>query len=243
MSTPAEKFARTELAMGAEALEKLRQARVAVVGLGAVGSFALEALVRSGVGEIVIADFDLVRETNFNRQLYAVDSNLGKPKVTAAAERIKDINPACTVHALEIFIDRETVKQVLALKPHVVVDAIDSMNPKIELLTACVKAGIPAVASMGAGNKFDPTQVKIGELGETVHCPLARNIRSRLKKMGITSGVRCVYSTEIPVKKYGKEEEDYYRRGRLRRPIGSTSYLPGIFGLAAAAEVIHLLTR
>ena len=242
------RFIRTELLLGKAALARLQHAQVTVVGLGAVGSYAVEGLVRSGVGRLRLVDFDMVRASNINRQLYALESTLGRLKTDLARERILDINPACEVDVRNVFIDEQTAAAVLEPRPDVLVDAIDSLNPKVFLLGAAIQAGVPVVSSMGAAKRLDPLAIRVGDLADTRGCSLARLVRKRLRsKYGIRRGVHCVYSIE-PVHKTGPAdapvlppEKELLRRGRPRQPIGSFSCLTGIFGLVAAREAIMRL--
>lgn len=237
------RFARTELLLGRAALERLAAARVAVVGLGAVGSYALEGLARTGIGHLRVVDFDVVRPSNINRQLYALESTLGRPKVELARERILDINPACDVEAVSLFAERNSHARILAPPLDVVIDAIDSVGPKVGLIAAAVKAGIPIVSSMGAARRMDPLAVRVGDISETDVCPLARFMRRRLKRQGVASGVRCVYSVEPVSDAIAEPEpgEDAMDRGRKRKPLGSYACLTGVFGLVAAREALSLV--
>jgi tRNA A37 threonylcarbamoyladenosine dehydratase len=237
------RFERTELLLGRAAFEKLLAARVTVCGLGAVGSYAVEALARAGIGRITLIDFDKIKPSNFNRQLYALESTVGKFKADVAQMRIRDINPACVVEVKKVFIEGATVDGLLADAPHAVIDAIDSLSPKVILISACVKKGLFLVSSLGAASRMDPSCVRAGDISETRNCPLGRMIRKKLHRLGIYKGVRCVYSLErasgnTHVCAPEKEEFD---RGRPRRPIGSISYMTGIFGLMAAGEVIRYI--
>ena len=255
---------RTELLLGREAVQRLSRSRVAVVGLGAVGSYAVEALARIGVGRLRIVDFDVVRASNINRQLYALDSTLGRRKVDVARERILDINPECDVEALALFADARAAEKILAGPPDVVIDAIDSLGPKIELIAAAVGSGVRLISSMGAATRTDPTAIRAGDLSETRVCPLARFVRRWLKRKGITRGVRCIYSIEPCGENYRRAlglaeddteekakaqfrghpppgEADVQSRGRKRRPLGSVSYVTGMFGLMAAREAVEMI--
>lgn len=247
--------------LGTAAVRRLMRARVVVVGLGAVGSYAVEALARSAVGHLRLVDCDVIRESNVNRQLYALSSTLGRPKAEVARERVLDINPDCDVEALQTFADARTAPCFLADRPDVVIDAIDSLGPKIELIATVVRAGLYLVSSMGAATRTDPWAVRVGDLSETRACPLARFVRKWLRKKGIVSGVRCVYSVEPSDLKapggkaegMGKEDPldtetpetaEFHTRGRARAPLGSVSYLTGIFGLVAAREAVaHILDQ
>lgn len=241
MKKPADRFHRTELLLGADAVRRLRNAHVAVAGLGAVGSFAVEALARSGVGRLRIVDFDVIRDSNVNRQLLATTSSLGRPKVEAARARVMDINPDCRVEALPLFVDEQSLPAILDGPPDVLIDAIDSVGPKAKLLAAAVAAGVPLVISgMGAANRTDPLAVRVADISKTTMCPLAKFVRLKLRKAGVTKGIRCVYSVE-PSKDAILEEDtegDYLRRGRKRRTLGSFACVPGVIGLVAAREAI-----
>ncbi len=242
------RFSRIQSLFGNQALERLQRARVVVVGLGAVGSYAVEGLARAGVGSLRVVDFDEVRESNINRQLYALESTLGDAKTDVARERILDINPACKVEAVSCFVDQETAGQVLTPTPDILIDAIDSLNPKIELLAAGVRFGVRDVLSaMGAASRTDPSQIRVDDIKDTRSCPLARLVRKRLKRHGIERGVRCVYSLEpassnaIEPLPTDTEEADALARGRPRRVLGSFSCLTGIFGLTLAREAVMAL--
>jgi tRNA A37 threonylcarbamoyladenosine dehydratase len=218
-----------------------------VVGLGAVGSYATEALARSGIGRLRLVDCDEIRPSNFNRQLYALDSTLGRPKTEVAAERVRDINPDCHIESLPLFAHADTLDTVLAGPPDLVIDAIDSVNPKVTLLAACQQRSIPIISSMGAALRRDPTKIRIGSLDHTHGCPLARQIRKRLKRQGISLQIPCIYSVEpvhnLPTKAIGTEDptNETFIRGRPRRPLGSLPTLTGIFGLTAANTAIEIL--
>lgn len=235
-----DRFTRVEQLLGKKALKRMSEAKIAVFGLGAVGSFAVESLARTGLGSFVLVDFDIVRESNFNRQIYALESSLGKPKVDIARDRIQGINPDCRVEVHREFAAEDNYERLLTPKPDLVVDAIDSVNPKTQLIAYCVAHGIPVVSSMGAGDKTDPSLIRTGDLAESSVCPLARRIRKRLRKYGVTTGLRCVYSTEIPRKtRPAVREEEFHPRGRQRQPVGTISYMTGIFGLMVASETIR----
>lgn len=244
-----ERFVRTRLLLGDAACDRLAHARVAVVGLGAVGSYACEALARCGVGRLRLVDFDTVRPSNINRQLYALGSTIGQRKVDLAAARVRDINPACAVELLPLFVEPGKLDAVLGDRPDAVIDAIDSLGPKIGLLEAAAKADLFTVSSMGAATRLDFSQVRVGDISDTDVCPLARRIRKNLKKRGVLSGIRCVFSTELvppAALDLGLEaavaDPEPHQRGRPRKPLGSVSFLTGIFGLIAAGEVVRHLS-
>lgn len=242
-----ERFTRIRHLIGQNALDRLHQSHVTVVGLGAVGGYAVEALARSGVGHLRLVDFDRIQPTNFNRQIFALESNLNRLKTDVAAERVRQINPACDVEPLELFVHNDTLDQVLAGPPDMVIDAIDGLNPKVQLLAAVQTRGINVVSSMGAALRTNPAHIKTGPLSQTVNCPLARLIRKRLRRLKIDLNIPCVYSTELvaelPDQAIGQEQdtEDIMKRGRIRRPLGSLPTITGMFGLCVANEVINRL--
>jgi len=237
-------FARTEQLLGPDACARLGAAQVAVFGLGGVGSFAVEALARAGVGGLRLVDYDCSNATNLNRQLFALHSTLDLPKVEVAAARILDINPDCRVDPRRAFIDAGTVDALLEPEPDLAIDAIDSLSSKVLLLAACVRRGIPVLSSMGAGGRVDGTQVLAGDLAETRICPLARMVRQRLGRLGIRTGIRCVYSEEPARNTLPHDPADageHFGAGRRRTPIGTLSYMPALFGLRIAQEAIAAL--
>jgi len=237
-------FARTEQLLGVEGMARLAGARVTVFGLGGVGSFVVEALARAGVGHLRLVDYGCTDATNINRQLFAVHSSLGRPKVELGRARVLDINPDCRVEALQAFLNPETVAGLLEPEADVVVDAIDSLSSKVLLLEACVGRGLKVVSSMGAGGRVDGGQVLCGDLDETRICPLARVVRQRLHRLGVRSGIRCVYSVEPARNILPHDPQDvgeHQGTGRPRTPIGTISYLPALFGLRVAQEVVTLL--
>lgn len=242
-----ERFARTVQLVGVERFGGLSRARVAVFGLGAVGSYAVEALARAGIGWLRLVDFDVVNVSNVNRQLYALTSTVGRGKAELAAERVRDINPSCTVDIRHAFIDGNSLPKLLEGPLDVVVDAIDSVSSKVHLIRHSVAAGYHTVASMGAAGRLDAGAVTVGDLSDSHTCPLARIIRKRLHRHGIRNGVRCVYSTERASNKLPPVLLDTelapQSRGRPRAAIGSISYVTGVFGLRIAGEVIAYLLR
>ena len=237
-------FARTEQLVGSEGCARLKAANVAVYGLGGVGSFAVEALARAGVGHLRVVDHDVVNPSNLNRQLFGLRSTIGRPKAEVAAERIRDINPDCLVDARRAFINGDSVAELLAPPVDVVVDAIDSVNAKVALLQAAFEQGIPLVSSMGAGGRQDGSRILVGDLSETDVCPLAAVIRKRLRRRGIATGIHCVYSTEPCRNDLPPDPVDvdiHVGPGRKRTPLGTLSYMPALFGLRVAEEVIRML--
>lgn len=219
------RFQREVLLVGQEGYERIKGSHVAVFGIGGVGSFCAEAVARAGVGEITLVDSDTVQESNVNRQLVALDSTLGRPKVDVMAERILDINPDARVHPVRAWLGADNADEMLAGGFDYVADAIDSVESKLILIATCVRKGIPVASSMGAGNKTDATGFRITDISKTKTCPLARVIRTGLRKVGITGGVTAIYSDDEP---------------SLRRsgPPGSISFVPPVAGLLLAQAVI-----
>lgn len=225
------RFLRTQWLIGQEGLHKLQAATVAVCGLGGVGGAAVEALARSGIGKLVIIDHDRVDPTNINRQLIAFTSTIGQPKVEVAAARLRDINPECEVIALQMFYNKDCSQQLFDHQPDYVVDAIDSVAAKVDLITECVARNVPIISSMGAGNKLDPTKFMVADISETHTCPLAKVVRTNLRKLGITRGVKTVFSTEQP-RKIERGDTD-------ERAPGSIAFVPPVAGYIIASVVIR----
>lgn len=240
-------FSRTELLFGAEAMEKLAGARVAVFGLGGVGSYTLEALVRSGIGIVDIVDDDKICPSNLNRQLIATTSTIGQYKVDAACLRMKDINPEVVVHKYKTFYLPETACQFDFTRYDYIVDAIDTVAGKLELVLQAKKAGTPVISSMGAGNKADPTAFEVTDIYKTSVCPLARVMRRELKKKGINS-LKVVYSREPAltpivngaVNDCENKDPDESTGGHVkkRQIPGSNAFVPSAVGLIMAGEVV-----
>jgi tRNA threonylcarbamoyladenosine dehydratase len=241
---PAGRFCRTRLLIGEKALARLADSTVAVFGLGGVGSYTVEALARAGVGHIRLIDFDEIKYSNINRQLYALETTVGRKKVDVAAERIGQINPGCVVDKRHLFADASSMPDLLALPLDVVVDAIDSLSSKVALLTAAHGLCRPMVTCMGASTRLDPLSVRVGDISESKNCPLARMVRKKLHGRGIFKGIRCVYSVEQADTARVSEtaEPENFVRGRPRPSLGSISYMPAMFGLLAAHEVIRIIT-
>ncbi|WP_345766954.1 tRNA threonylcarbamoyladenosine dehydratase [Chryseobacterium endophyticum] len=233
---------RTELLIKEEGLEKLNKANVLVVGLGGVGSFAAEFLARAGVGKMTVVDGDTVDITNVNRQLPALHSTVGKHKVDVVAERLLDINPQLHLIKINEFLNPERMEEVLDADTFdFVLDCIDSVTPKLSLIIAAKRRRIKIVSSMGAGGKTDPSKVLVRDISKTEHCHLARQIRKRLRKVKIDKGIRCVFANDIQDEESLKMTDGTnYKRSFY----GTISYMPAIFGLYAAAEVInHLIEK
>ena len=234
-----DQFARTELLLGKPALEKLQQSRVAVFGIGGVGGTAVEALARSGVGQLDLIDNDKFSLTNLNRQLFATHQTLGQYKVDAAAARIAEINPACVVRCHKTFFLPENAAQFDFSLYDYVIDAIDTVSGKIALVMACKAAGVPIISAMGAGNKLDPTAFAVADIYQTSVCPLAHVIRKELRQRGIKS-LKVVYSKEPPLKVNAANVEPV--AGKTYVP-GSVAFVPPVVGLIMAGEVIKDLCR
>lgn len=228
-------FSRTELLLGAEGIEKLRKARIAVFGVGGVGGYAVEALARSGVGALDLIDDDTVSLTNINRQIIALHSTVGKPKVEVAAERVADINPACKVQTYRTFYTPETADDFDFTQYDYVIDAIDTVSGKIALAVQAQQAGTPLISSMGAGNKLDPTAFEVADIYATSVCPLARVMRRELRKRGIKK-LKVVYSREEAMTPLVGEEEPGTHQKRVTP--GSVAFVPSVAGLILAGEVI-----
>ena len=244
-----ERFLRTELLIGKENIELLKSSTVVVAGLGAVGSYAVEGLARAGIGHLRIIDIDVIKKSNINRQLYALSSTIGRAKTDVAIKRVLDINPGCKVEAMRSFVHFDTMVEVLKNPVSAVVDAIDSLNPKVELLASSYERRIPVVSSMGAALRTDITKIQSADIFDTHSCPLAKIVRKRLRNRGVGRGINCVYSTEKVGFEYAEpENETYdegpeYRRGRIRRTLGSLPTIPGIYGLMLANMVINEIIR
>ncbi len=224
-------FSRTELLIGKEGLEKLKSAKVAVFGVGGVGGYVVEALARSGVGELELIDKDVVSLSNLNRQIIALHSTVGRRKTEVAAERARDINPAIKVTCRNTFFLPENADEFDFSAYDYVVDAIDTVSGKLALIERAKAAGVPVLSSMGAGNKLDPTAFEVADISKTSVCPLARVMRRELKKRGI-GHLKVVYSKEEP-KNSGLTDEE------SGKPVaGSIAFVPSVVGLIIAAEVI-----
>ena len=232
---------RTELLVKEEGIEKLQSANILIVGLGGVGSFAAEFLVRSGIGNLTIVDGDTVDITNINRQLPALNSTIGKNKTDVVAERILDINPKIDLKKISEFLEPERMEEILTQeKFDYVLDCIDSLSPKLALIITCKRKKIKLVSAMGAGGKTDPSKVMVRDISKTNNCFLAKQIRKKLKKEQIHKGFRCVFSTEIQDENSLKMTDgSNYKKSFY----GTISYMPAIFGLYAAAEVIRFLLK
>ncbi|HHT05574.1 MAG TPA: tRNA threonylcarbamoyladenosine dehydratase [Hydrogenispora sp.] len=249
------RFGRMEKLIGADGVNTLRQARIAVVGVGGVGSFVVEALARAGVGWLVLVDHDQIELSNTNRQLPALTGNYGRPKVEVMAERVKAINPEIIVVPWQIFVGKENLPSVLHGDLTYIVDAIDTVTAKIALIQYALEREIPVISAMGAGNKLDPLALKVADISKTHTCPLAKAVRQGLRDRGITTGVKTVFSTE-PTVRFQAENKAASPANtgcgscpqqaagtcgcpRRRSTPGTISYMPSVMGLVVAAEVIR----
>lgn len=236
-----EQFSRTELLIGKSGMEKLKNSKVAIFGIGGVGGYVVEALVRSGLGAVDLIDSDTVAESNLNRQIIATRSTIGKYKVDAMKERIMDINPDCKVETYRCFYLPETKDEFDFLKYDYVVDAVDTVTAKIQLVMEAEEKGVPVISSMGAGNKMNPAMFEVADIYKTSVCPLAKVMRRELKKRGIKK-LKVVYSKEETLKPdmCGVSEEEL---GNKRSIPGSNAFVPSVAGLIIASEVIKDLVK
>lgn len=225
--------------LGAETMEKLQNAHIAVFGVGGVGGYVVEALARSGVGKFDLIDNDTVALSNINRQIIATHSSVGKYKVDVMKERILDINPDAEVTVHKCFFLPENSRDFEFKKYTYIVDAIDTVTAKLELIVRADEAGVPIISSMGTGNKLDPTRLEISDIYKTEMCPLARVMRTELKKRGIKK-LKVVYSKEQPIKraKNDKEQITSENTGRIKDVPGSVAFVPSVAGLIIAGQVI-----
>ena len=228
-------FSRMEILVGKEGADKLASARIAVFGLGGVGSYVVEALARCGVGSLTLVDHDTVSLTNINRQLFALRSTIGKSKVQVAKERIRDIDENILVHTYETFYNEDTAGMFDFHSYDYIVDAIDTVTAKLLLIQKAKECQTPILSSMGTGNKLDPSRFEITDISKTSVCPLAKVMRTELRKRGI-SKVKVLYSKERPIKVNETEE----KKGNTERPVpGSISFVPSVAGLLIAGEVVR----
>jgi len=235
-----EQFSRTEILLGAEAIEKLSNARVAVFGIGGVGGYTVEALARCGIGALDLIDSDTVSISNINRQILAIHSIVGRLKVDVAKDRVLDINPNCNVRTYPIFYLPDTAEQFDFSQYDYIVDCIDTVTGKLQLVERATAVGTPIICAMGTGNKLDPAAFMVSDISKTTMCPLARIIRKELKKRGINH-LKVVYSQEEALSPT-VDEEELKRTGKRQIP-GSVSFVPGTAGLILAGEVIKDLIK
>lgn len=229
-------FERTHILIGDAGIERLQQSHVFLAGMGGVGSFTAEALARMGVGQITIVDHDVVSASNINRQLVALNSTVGELKVDVMAKRIYDINPECKVNIITEFLSPTTIPDVITSEYDVIIDAIDSMSSKTQLMATAWRKNLPIFASMGAGGKLDPTLIRTGDIMDTSMCKLAKQLRGHLRRNGVGRGIQTVYSIESPQAALPPEAVAH---GRPRAVNGTMSYMPSIFGLTLAGMVTN----
>ena len=226
---------RTLMLVGEAGIGRLASACVGVIGVGGVGGYAAEMIVRAGVGYIIIMDSDTVSVTNKNRQLLALDSTVGRPKCEVLKARLLDINPELEVTVLQEYLEADMVETALGgYRVDFIVDAIDTLAPKLALIKYCVDHGIPHVSSMGAGAKYDATKVRLADISKSYNCPLAYIVRTRLRHMGIRRGFQVVFSEELPDRDAIVECEDRNKKSQ----VGTISYLPAVFGCVCAQAAI-----
>lgn len=229
-------FERTHILIGDEGIALLEKSHVFLAGMGGVGSYTAEALARMGIGEMTLVDHDVVSASNINRQMVALNSTIGQLKVEVMAKRINDINPACKVNIITDFLSPTTIPDVLTPEYDVVIDAIDSMSSKTQLMATAWRKKMPIFASMGAGGKLDPTLIRTGDIMDTSMCKLAKQLRGHLRRNGIGRGIKTVYSIESPLPALPPEAVAH---GRPRAVNGTMSYMPSIFGLTLAGMVTN----
>ncbi|WMT40051.1 tRNA threonylcarbamoyladenosine dehydratase [Paenibacillus sp. D2_2] len=237
-------FSRTELAIGAEGLDILKNSTVAVLGIGGVGSMAVEALARTGVGRIILIDKDVVDITNINRQIHALTTTIGQNKADLMCERVKLINPECETIALNMFYTEETYEELFKYDIDYVLDASDTIIYKIHLILECRKRGIPVLSSMGAANRMDPTKFQVADISKTHMDPLARVVRTKLRELGIKKGVKVVFSTEQPVKPRAEVTKKIVPDNapeirKAKQPPASNSFVPPVVGLIMVSVAVR----
>ncbi|MEK4107250.1 tRNA threonylcarbamoyladenosine dehydratase [Paenibacillus sp. FSL R10-2791] len=237
-------FSRTELAIGPEGLEIMKNSTVAVLGIGGVGGMAVEALARSGIGRLILIDKDSVDITNVNRQIHALTTTVGQKKAELMVDRVKLINPECEAIALNMFYTEETYVELFKLKPDYVIDASDTIIYKVHLIKECLSRGIPMISSMGAANKMDPTRFQVADISKTTYDPIARVIRQKLRKDGIKKGVKVVFSTEPPMKPRQDVTdkivpENAPDRRKAKQPPASNSFVPPVAGLIMVSVAVR----
>ncbi|WP_312314963.1 tRNA threonylcarbamoyladenosine dehydratase [Empedobacter brevis] len=231
---------RAELLFKQEGLENLKNSNVLIVGLGGVGSFAAEFIARAGVGKMTIVDGDTVDITNINRQLPALHSTVGQHKVDAVGDRLMDINPELQLTRINEFLSPERTHEIVTTDFDYVLDCIDSVTPKINLILAAKRKKVKVISNMGAGGKYQASKVQVRDISKTDVCPLAKNVRKRLKKEGINKGVKAVFSTEVPDESSVKLTDG---KNYKKSFYGTNSWMPGLFGLHAAETVIRYLLK
>lgn len=229
-------FSRTELLIRKEGLAKLQKAHVLIAGLGGVGGYAAEAICRSGVGSITIVDSDIISTSNRNRQLVALTSTVGQKKTGIMAQRLLDINPALNLRIHEIYLKDKKTEEVLSPGFDYVIDAIDTLSPKIFFIKHCVDRRLRLISSMGSGGRLDPSRIQVGDISDSKGCQFAQVVRKKLHVLGIRSGFKVVYSTEPVAKETVIVTDNFPNK---KSTVGTISYMPAMFGLMAASEVIR----
>lgn len=232
-----QRFSRTKMLIGEEGVQALAQARIVIFGLGGVGSFTAEALTRAGIGHLRLVDHDTVDVSNINRQLQALDSTVGSPKVEVLAQRFMEINPHLEVDPIRHFYSPSDGPALFAGDFHWVVDAVDTVTAKLDIIKRSLTQGISVISSMGAGNKLDATQLRVDDIAKTYNCPLARVIRKELGKGGISKGVPVVWSPELP-----RQALENLHTPR-RQPPGSISFVPATAGLLMASFIVNKILQ
>lgn len=240
-----DRLSRMRLMVGETGIETLKNAHVMIVGCGAVGSYAIEALARAGVGHLTLVDFDTVSISNINRQLFALTSTVGQKKVLVAKNRVKDISSDIQVDCVDLMVNQESLPQLLAVQPDFVIDAIDSLNPKCSLIELLVKEKVPFVSSMGAALKTDMSQIKVVKMKKTLNCPLAFFVRKRLRKRGVSMDFPVVFSPELAQDSTRLQlpEDEQPENGRVRHEMGSLPTITGIFGLMCTQVALDYLLK
>ena len=230
---------RSRMLVGDDMLGKFADSTVAVIGVGGVGGYAAEMIVRAGIGHLIILDSDDVAESNKNRQLLALDSTIGRPKCEVLSERLKDINPELDLTVIQDYFEPKKADELLGgRKIDFLVDAIDTLSPKLALIKYCMDNGIPLVSSMGAGAKFDATRVRLADVSKSYNCPLAYIVRKRLRHMGISKGFKVVFSEELPDRDSIVPCQDRNKKSQ----VGTISYIPAVFGcVCAQAAIRHIM--
>ena len=231
-------LSRTELLLGREKLEKLKKSHILIAGLGGVGSYAAEAVCRAGVGKITIVDNDVVMASNRNRQLLALISTDGRSKISLMAERLKDINPDLELIVSEAYLKDESIPELLNHSYDYVIDAIDTLSPKIFFIKNCVEQNLPLVSSMGSGGRVDPSKIEVADISESHTCPFARIVRKKLHGWNIRTGFKVVFSSEPVIEKAVIETDNSPNK---KSTVGTISYLPAIFGMTAASVAIRII--
>ena len=229
---------RTVLQVGEEGMALLSSSRVAVIGLGGVGAMAAEMIARAGVGNIIVADSDVYSITNKNRQIAAFDSTIGRKKTEVIRQRLLDINPDINVTVIDEYLTEENIPSLIPEADYVI-DAIDTMSPKIVLIKHCMDHKIPLVSSMGAGAKWDATKVRLADISKSFNCPLAYMLRKRLRKVGISKGFKAVFSEELPIREAIVPFEERNHKSRT----GTISYMPAVFGCVCAQAAVKSILK